>query len=187
MPTNTVLLLVNLVYLAITLAIGFVAYRRTTRSADDYFLGGRTTRTFVLFMALFGTNVTPFLLLGIPGLSYHSGIGEFGRNAAIIALGIPLTFYLIGYPAYIAARAIGAITPAELYRERFGSPAVGLVLFLAYFAYTLPYMVTSVLGVGIAVSVLTGGAMSLATGAASCVRLATSRIDVSWPAVKPHW
>ncbi|MCA9716366.1 MAG: sodium:solute symporter family protein [Myxococcales bacterium] len=166
MSTNATLLLVNLVYLAITLGIGYVAYRRTTAAADDYFLGGRTARTFVLFMALFGTNVTPFVLLGIPGISYHAGIGEFGRNAAIIALGIPLTFYLIGYPAYVAARAIGAITPAELYRERFGSPAVGLVLFLAYFVYTLPYMVTSVLGVGIAVDVLTGGALSLAVGAA---------------------
>ncbi|MCA9693573.1 MAG: sodium:solute symporter family protein [Myxococcales bacterium] len=160
------LLAVVLGYLLVTLAIGYAAYRRTAGTAEDYFLGGRKTRTFVLFMALFGTNVTPFLLLGIPGVAYHAGVGEFGRNAAIIALGIPLSFYLIGYPAYLAARRIGAITPAELYRERFASPAVGVVMFIAYFVYTLPYMVTAVLGVGITMSVLTAGAVSQAVGAA---------------------
>ncbi len=158
--------LVNLGFLAVTLLIGFVAYRRTTHSAEDYFLGSRKARTLVLFMALFGTNVTPFVLLGIPGVAYHQGIAEFGRNAAIVGLGIPLTFYLIGYPAYLAARKIGAITPAELYRKRLGSHAVGVVLFLAYLIYTLPYMVTAVLGAGIAASVLTGGAVPIAAGAA---------------------
>jgi SSS family solute:Na+ symporter len=161
-----VVALVNAVYLAITLAIGWAAYRRTARTAEDYFLGGRATRTFVLFMALFGTNVTPFVLLGIPGLAYHHGVAIFGLNAAIVGLGIPLTFWLIGDPARRAALRIGAITPAELYAERFASPAVGHLLFLAFFAYTLPYMVTAVIGVGLTVSVLTGGAVSFAAAAA---------------------
>ncbi len=159
--------LVNAGYLLITLAIGALAYRRRSSGADDYFLGGRSARTIVLFMALFGTNVTPFVLLGIPGISYHQGIGVFGLNAAIIALGVPLTFYVIGYPAFLAARRIGALTPAELYAERFASPAVGLVLFLAYFVYTLPYMVTAVIGVGLSASILTGGALSFGTAAAA--------------------
>src|SRR5688572_17370952 len=134
--------LVNAAYLLITLIIGWLAWRRTSATAEDYFLGGRAARTFVLFMALFGTNVTPFVLLGIPGLSYHHGVGIFGLNAAIVGLGIPLTFWLIGDPARRAALRISAITPTELYAQRFASPVVGHLLFLAFFAYTLPYMVT---------------------------------------------
>jgi len=156
--------LVNAAYLVIVLAIGWAAFRRTSASADDYFLGGRAARTLVLFMALFGTNVTPFVLMGIPGLAYHQGIAVFGENAAIIALGVPLTFYLIGYPAYRAARRIGAITPAELFAERLASPAVGLLLFVAYFIYTVPYMVTGVLGAGLTIEVLSAGALPLAAG-----------------------
>ncbi|MCY1008056.1 hypothetical protein OV079_21355 [Nannocystis pusilla] len=91
--------LVVAAYLAVTLVIGAVAYRRTSGTPEDYFLGGRAARTFVLFMALFGTNVTPFVLLGIPGLAYHQGVAVFGLNAAIVGLGIPLTFFLIGEPA----------------------------------------------------------------------------------------
>jgi SSS family solute:Na+ symporter len=161
----TIVALVNLGYLLVVLAIGFVAYRRRQAGADDYFLGGRSARTVVLFMALFGTNVTPFVLLGIPGKAYHQGIGIFGLNAAIVALGVPLTFYLIGYPAYLAAKRTGALTPAELYAQRFASPVVGLLLFVAYFVYTLPYMVTAVMGVGISAAILTGGALPYAVGA----------------------
>jgi len=166
MTTGATLLVVCLVYLAIVVAIGAVAYRRTGTGTEEYFLGGRTARTVVLFMALLGTNVTPFVIMGIPGLAYHHGVGVFGLNAAIVALGIPWTFYAIGYPAWKAARRVGAITPAELFAVRLGSPAVGVVLFIAFVVYTLPYLVTSVLGVGIAVSTLTRDAVSLEVAAA---------------------
>lgn len=158
--------LVVAAYLAVTLVIGAVAYRRTSGTPEDYFLGGRAARTFVLFMALFGTNVTPFVLLGIPGLAYHQGVAVFGLNAAIVGLGIPLTFFLIGEPARRAARRLGAITPAELYAERFGSPAVGLALFAAFFLYTLPYMVTAVIGAGLTAEVLTEGNLSFGASSA---------------------
>jgi len=147
-------------YFALVLVVGAVAYRRTAADPEDYFLGGRSAKTLVLFMALFGTNVTPFVLLGIPGLAYHEGVGVFGYNAAIVALGIPLTFWLIGRPAWHEARRLGAITPAELYAVRLRSPALGILLFVAFTAYTLPYLVTSVIGVGIAVETFTGGAVS---------------------------
>jgi SSS family solute:Na+ symporter len=154
-------------YLAIVLVVGAAAYRRTSADPEDYFLGGRTAKTLVLFMALFGTNVTPFVLLGVPGLAYHEGVGVFGYNAAIVALGIPLTFWLIGRPAWQEARRLGAITPAELYAKKLDSPAVGVVLFVAFTAYTLPYLVTSVVGVGIAVETFTDGAVSGLLGAAA--------------------
>lgn len=166
MSVGHTLLLVCLVYLAVVLAIGAIAYRRTGSGSEEYFLGGRTARTVVLFMALLGTNVTPFVLMGIPGLAYHHGVGVFGLNAAIVALGIPWTFYVIGWPAWKAARRVGAITPAELFAERLSSPAVGVVLFVAFVVYTLPYLVTSVLGVGLAVSTLTHDAVSLPVAAA---------------------
>jgi SSS family solute:Na+ symporter len=164
-----VLLLVLLVYFGVVGAIGFAAYRRGQQGeggAEDYFLAGRTARTIVLFMALFGTNVTPFVLMGIPGRAYHDGVGVFGYNAAIVALGIPVSFYLIGYPAWKAARRTGAITPAELYAKQLSSPVVGWVLFGAFSIYTLPYVVTSVLGVGLAVSTLTADAVSFEVAAA---------------------
>lgn len=159
MSNVAVIGLVCALYLAVVVAIGVVAARKTTHDAEDYFLGGRKARTLVLFMALFGTNVTPFVLLGVPGLAYHEGVGVFGHNAAIVALGIPLTFWLIGRPAWHAARRHGAITPAELYARQLDSPALGVVLFVAFTVYTLPYLATSVIGVAVATDTFTAGAI----------------------------
>jgi SSS family solute:Na+ symporter len=162
---HAVLLAVCVAYFAVVVVIGWVAWRRSSPGAEDYFLAGRTAKTVVLFMALFGTNVTPFVLMGIPGLAYHHGVGVFGYNAAIVALGIPVSFWLIGWPAWRAARRSGAITPAELYAGRLRSPALGVLLFVAFAVYTLPYLVTSVLGVGLAVSIFTHDAVGLPTTA----------------------
>lgn len=133
-------------YVAVLLGIGWLATRRTRDSAGEYFLAGRSLSSVVLFMALFGTNTTPFALVGIPGIAYHAGIGIFGLNAPIVALGIPLTFWAIGSPARRMGARLGALTPAELFSKRFESRAVGLVLAVVFTVYTLPYMVTAVAG-----------------------------------------
>lgn len=166
MSAFVIRLLVILAYFVIVLIIGALAYRQTSSTADDYFLGNRAAKSVVLFMALFGTNVTPFVLMGIPGLAYHHGIAVFGLNAAIIVLGIPLTFWVIGYPAWKIAKRLGVITPVELYARRFGSRWFGWLLFAVFFAYTVPYMVTGVAGVGIAFDVLSEGTIKFEAAAA---------------------
>ena len=138
-----------LVYVAAVLTIGVLAARKSDSTPEAYFLAGRALGPLVLFMALFGTNCTAFVLVGIPGRAYHDGLGVFSVNAPIIALGVPLTFWAIGSPARRMAQRLGALTPAELYRKRFDSRAVGYVLFAVYLIYTLPYMVTAVKGAAI--------------------------------------
>lgn len=150
-------LLVGLVagYVLLVLVLGALSARGASRSPDEYYLAGRRLGTLVLFMALFGTNATTFVLVGIPGMAYHDGVGIFSVNAPIVALGIPLTFWAIGSPARRMAARLGALTPAELYARRFGSPLVGLVLFVFFTLYTLPYMVQAVKGVGLSMAVAT--------------------------------
>lgn len=153
-------------YFLVVLIIGWLAFKRSQHTLEDYFLGGRKARTVVLFMALFGTNITPFALMATPGLAYHQGIGVFGYNAAIAVIGIPITFWLIGYPAWKAARRLGAITPAELFSRRLHSPLLGQIMFLVFMIYTLPYMVTAVSGVGLAFEVLSENSLDFDSAAA---------------------
>jgi SSS family solute:Na+ symporter len=146
-------------YVALMLAIGAAATRRASQDPAEYFLAGRGLGSVVLFMALFGTNCTAFVLIGVPGQAYGDGIATFGANAPIIALGVPLTFWLIGLPARRFGQALGALTPAELYAKRLGSRAVGMALFAVFTLYTLPYMVTAVQGAAVALAAATEGAL----------------------------
>lgn len=148
------------VYFATVLLLGVIATRRSSSSPEEYFLAGRGLGSVVLFMALFGTNCTTFVLVGIPGQAYQHGIGVFGLNAAVVSLGIPLSFWAIGSPARRLARQLGALTPAELYARRFDSRAVGFLLFVAFTVYTIPYMVQAVIGAGVTMAAATDGAIS---------------------------
>ncbi|MEQ8276093.1 MAG: sodium:solute symporter family protein [Deltaproteobacteria bacterium] len=146
-------------YVLLVIGIGIASNRKSDASPEDYFLAGRGLGSVVLFMALFGTNCTAFVLVGIPGRAYHDGVAVFGVNAPIIALGIPLCFWLIGSPARRMGIRLGALTPAELYRKRFDSRALGLLLFAVYALYTIPYMVTAVKGAAVTLTGVTDGAV----------------------------
>lgn len=144
------------VYALVLVLLGGLASRRSSKSPEEYFMAGRRLGTFVLFMALFGTNATTFVLVGIPARAYHDGIGVFGLNAAIIALGIPLSFYAVGVPARAMGARLGALTPAELCARRFGSRTVGVMLFGLFTLYTLPYMVQAVRGAALTLHEVAG-------------------------------
>lgn len=144
-------------YFGAMLAIGAAAARAASRDAAEYFLAGRGLGPLVLFMALFGTNCTAFVLVGVPGQAYGDGFATFGANAPIIALVVPLTFWFIGLPARRLGAELGALTPAELYAKRLGSRAVGALLFAVFTLYTLPYMVTAVQGAAVALAAATEG------------------------------
>lgn len=159
-------------YVVLVLGVGLMATRRAGSSSEEYFLAGRGLGTLVLFMALFGTNCTAFVLVGIPGQAYHDGLGVFSINAPIIALGIPLTFWAIGSPARRLARELGAMTPAELYSRRFGSRAVGVVMFAFFTIYTLPYMVTAIRGAAVTLTVVTEGQIPEWIGGAAVLVIA---------------
>jgi len=152
-------------YVLAVLAVGVLATRSAGKSPEEYFVAGKGLGTAVLFMALFGTNCTAFVLVWIPGQAYHGGIGLFSVNAPIIALGIPLTFWAIGSPARRMARELGALTPAELYAKRFRSRGVGVLLFTVFTLYTVPYMVTAVQGAAQTLALVTEGAISETAGA----------------------
>ena len=172
MGSLTQLLLAGGVYIAVVLVLGFISNRRAGSSPEEYFLAGRSLGPLVLFMALFGTNNTSFVLVGIPGLSYKLGIGVFGLNAAIVSLGIPLTFWAVGVPARALAKQYNALTPAELYAKRLGSPWVGFLLFFLFTLYTIPYMTQGVKSAALILSNSSEGQLPVWGAALSVVVIA---------------
>ncbi|CAH0535798.1 Sodium/proline symporter [Vibrio stylophorae] len=71
-----------LVYLLAMLAIGIYAYTRT-KNSNDYFLGGRTLGPWPAALSAGASDMSGWLLLGLPGAAYISGVSAFW-----IALGL---------------------------------------------------------------------------------------------------
>jgi SSS family solute:Na+ symporter len=165
--------LVIALYFVAMLALGWIAERQSrARNAEEYYLAGRGLSSLALFFALFGTNCSPFVLMGIPSQSYHDGLGIFSLNAPIIALGIPLTFWWIGVPARAMSLRLDALSPAELFAKRLASRPVGWLCFAAFTIFTLPYMVTGVQGCALALAHQFPGTLAPSTAAALALLVA---------------
>lgn len=94
------------IYLLAMLGIGFLGYRGT-QNLDDYILGGRSLGSFVTALSAGASDMSGWLLLGLPGAIYLSGLSE-----AWIGVGLIIGAYLNW--RFVAARL-------RLYTERAGN------------------------------------------------------------------
>lgn len=62
-----------LVYLVVMLLIGYYAYKRTS-DTSDYFLGGRTLGPWPAALSAGASDMSGWLLLGLPGYAYAAGM-----------------------------------------------------------------------------------------------------------------
>lgn len=88
MGRQTVVLIVILVYMALMLAVG-VYYSKKNNSISDYVLGGRQLNPWVAAMSAQASDMSGWLLTGLPGLAYLSiaGVKEATWTAIGLAIG----------------------------------------------------------------------------------------------------
>jgi len=152
-------------YLVLALAIGLFAYRLTDRSAEDYYLAGRTLGTVVLLFTTFATLLSAFTFFGGPNLAYSAGpewILVMGLMDGII---FAVLWYAVGYKQWLVGREYGYVTLGEMLGDRFGSQWLrGLVAAISLF-WLFPYVMLQQVGAGTALEALTDGTIPYWAGA----------------------
>jgi SSS family solute:Na+ symporter len=63
-------------YFALMIAIGFYAMRKSTSTSEDYMLGGRALSPQVAALSAGASDMSGWLLLGLPGAMFVSGLGS---------------------------------------------------------------------------------------------------------------
>ena len=105
-------------YLIFMIGIGMYFYGKN-RTTDEYFLGGRRLGSWVVSMSAQASDMSGWLLMGLPGAAYLSGI-----SAGWIAIGLAIGTYLNWL--FVAKRlrqytkvADDAITLPQFFKNRF--------------------------------------------------------------------
>ena len=107
--------------MGICLVLGFVAYRRTSNLAD-YILGGRSLGSWVTAFSAQASDMSGWLLMGLPGLAYLAGFDAVWLAAGLI-LGTWLNWRFIAAPLRIRTEQLGdALTHARLLRAPLRRP-----------------------------------------------------------------
>lgn len=71
-------------YMAVCLLLGFIAYRRTA-TLGDFILGGRKLGSWVTALSAQASDMSGWLLMGLPGLAYLSGFDAIWLVIGLVA------------------------------------------------------------------------------------------------------
>ena len=89
------ILVAMVIYMAAVILIGVYFSKKTNKSSDDYFLGGRTLGPWVTAMSAEASDMSGWLLMGLPGVAYATGLADAFWTAIGLAIGTYVNWLLV--------------------------------------------------------------------------------------------
>jgi sodium/proline symporter len=131
MSFDAPLLVTFVAYLILILFLGIKAYRRT-HSLDDYILGGRKLGSVVTALSVGASDMSGWLLLGLPGAIYLSGLSEIWIGIGLV-LGAYCNWLFVSKRLRIySAQANNSLTLPDYFENRFNDTTRVLRLVSAF-------------------------------------------------------
>ncbi len=152
-------------YSLLMLGIGYVAWRRFRGTIEDYYLASRTVGGFVLFLTLAATYHSAFAFLTSVAVYSSAGV-SFWVGSMLWTTLAAVGGYWLGKRFYKLGKAKGFITPADLLADFYKSEAVRVVSAILMALFVIGYMMVQSIGLGIILSIGSGGAISYEAAAA---------------------
>ena len=121
MSNNTIQILIAMViYMAAVIGIGIVYAKRANKNSEEYFLGGRSLGPWVTAMSAEASDMSGWLLMGLPGVAYWCGLADAAWTAIGLAVGTYLNWLLVSKRLRrYSIRANNSITLPEFFSNRF--------------------------------------------------------------------
>lgn len=134
------IMIVMVLYLAMMIIIGAV-YSKKTNNVGDFYLGGRKLGPLVAAMSAEASDMSSYLLMGLPGLAYLSGIADVGWTTIGLAAGTYLNWLIVAKKLRNYSSHCGAITIPEFFSKRYREQknilmAIAAVVIIVFF---VPY------------------------------------------------
>jgi len=135
MDGNTIQILVAMViYMASVIAIGLVYAKRANKSSEEYFLGGRSLGPWVTAMSAEASDMSGWLLMGLPGVAYWCGLADAFWTAFGLAVGTYINWLVVSKRLRrYSVRANNSITLPEFFSNRFREKKKTIMMISAAF------------------------------------------------------
>ncbi|MBS3766489.1 sodium:solute symporter family protein [Candidatus Bipolaricaulota bacterium] len=149
----------------ITLATGvaYLARRGLGEGVTEYFIGGRRLGGFISGMTYSATTYSAFMLVGLVGLTYRSGVGALGFEMTYLIFTVLLL--LVFAPRFwLVGKKYDILTPSELMSKRYENRWAGVVSSIIFLGMLVPYAAVQLMGIGLLVEGLTGGSINYMSG-----------------------
>lgn len=137
---NFCIMAAMVVYLLMMLAIGFI-FSKNNGDSTDFYLGGRKMGPLVTAMSAEASDMSSWLLMGLPGLAYFAGICEPFWTALGLGIGTYLNWLLVSRRLRRYSANINAFTVPQFFSKRFHDEknALSAIAALIIIIFFVPY------------------------------------------------
>jgi len=114
------ILIAMVLYIAVVICIGLFYAKRANESSDNYLIGGRTLGPWVTAMGAEASDMSGWLLMGLPGVAYWTGLSDAVWTAIGLGIGTYLNWLLVAKRLRTYSHISGnAITIPDFFSNRF--------------------------------------------------------------------
>ena len=138
--SQTVIMLTIGAYLAFMIAVGFFFSKRNN-TAGDFYLGGRKLGPFVTAMSAEASDMSSWLLMGLPGVAYLTGICDAAWTAIGLAVGTYINWLVVAKRIRVYTHNLGAITIPDFFSKRYDDKKniLNFIAALIIIVFFIPY------------------------------------------------
>lgn len=144
MEKNLIIMLVTIVaYMLMMVVIGLVCSKKN-ENVGDFYLGGRKLGPIVTAMSAEASDMSSWLLMGLPGVAYLTGCAEAGWTAIGLAIGTYINWLIVAKRLRVyTQKCNNSITIPDFFSNRYRdskkilmgiSAAIILIFFIPYTA-----------------------------------------------------
>lgn len=161
----------------IGIAIVYFARRRLGEGIPEFFIANRKVGGFISGMTYSATTYSAFMMVGLVGITYASGVAALGFELTYLMFTVfLLTIFAPRF--WIAGRKYDYVTPPDLLADRYENKYVGIVATVIALIMLIPYASAQLMGAGYLFSGLTGGQIPFLVGV--LIMAVFSGISVFW-------
>ena len=150
MSSQISIILTIAIYLVAMVGIGVYFNKKSDGSTEGFYLGGRKLGPLVAAMSAEASDMSSYLLMGLPGLAYISGLADVGWTTIGLALGTYFNWLLVAKKLRRYSAKLGAITIPEFFSKRYRDQknilmSIAAIVILIFF---IPYTASGFKAVG---------------------------------------
>ena len=139
-----------ILYLCFVIFTGIMIGRRSKKSSEGFYLGGRGMGPLVTAMSAEASDMSSWLLMGLPGVAYLSGVADASWTAIGLAVGTYLNFLLVAKRLRRYSVELDAITIPAFISKRYGEkkPIIMCIASLIILIFFVPYVASGLAAIG---------------------------------------
>lgn len=142
MSASQIVILIAIgIYLMGMVIIG-ILYSKQNKNSDDFYLGGRKLGPFVTAMSAEASDMSGWLLMGLPAVALMTGLPEAVWTAAGLAIGTYINWLIVAKKLRVYTHKLDAFTLPDFFSKRFGdnkhliSTIAAVVIVIFFIPYT---------------------------------------------------